>query len=82
MIPNLLYMSPRDAPRVKNPGGAGSNAGRRRCPAAPSDLPKSGGGGQLPHLPHPLVHPCRLVSWNSKGTLNVILLLFYLILFF
>ena len=24
-------------------GGAGSNAARRRCPAAPSDLPKSGG---------------------------------------
>ena len=24
-------------------GGAGSNAARRRCPAAPSDLPESGG---------------------------------------
>ena len=24
-------------------GGAGSNAARRRCPAAPSDLQKSGG---------------------------------------
>ena len=28
-------------------GGAGSNAARRRCPAAPSDLPKSGGAPLL-----------------------------------
>ena len=33
-------------------GGAGSNAARRRCPAAPSDLPKSGGGAAAPRLLH------------------------------
>ena len=32
-------------------GGAGSNAGRRRCPAAPSDLPKSGGAAAPPAPP-------------------------------
>ena len=32
-------------------GGAGSNAARRRCPAAPSDLPKSGGGAAAPPAP-------------------------------
>ena len=32
-------------------GGAGSNAARRRCPAAPSDLPKSGGGSCPPCPP-------------------------------
>ena len=40
----LIYL--RDAPRVKNPVGQvvmRGAAGRRRCPAAPSDLPKSGG---------------------------------------
>ena len=31
-------------------GGAGSNAGRRRCPAEPFDLPKSGGAA-APHAP-------------------------------
>ena len=29
-------------------GGAGSNAARRRCPAAPSDLPKPGGAAAPP----------------------------------
>ena len=39
-------------------GGAGSNAARRRCPAAPSDLPKSGGAAAppAPPLAAPLVH--------------------------
>ena len=32
-------------------GGAGSNAARRRCPAAPSDLPKSGGAAAPPAPP-------------------------------
>ena len=32
-------------------GGAGSNAARRRCPAAPSDLPKSGGAAAQPAPP-------------------------------
>ena len=32
-------------------GGAGSNAARRRCPAAPSDLPKSGGAAAPPASP-------------------------------
>ena len=32
-------------------GGAGSNAARRRCPAAPSDLPKSGGAAVPPAPP-------------------------------
>ena len=31
--------------------GAGSNAARRRCPAAPSDLPKSGGAAAPPAPP-------------------------------
>ena len=44
----------RDAARVKNPGGgrgAGSNAARCCCPAAPSDLPKSGGHTQRVRSP-------------------------------
>ena len=32
-------------------GGAGSNAARCRCPAAPSDLPKSGGAAAPPCSP-------------------------------
>ena len=32
-------------------GGAGSNAARRRCPAVPSDLPKSGGAVAPPAPP-------------------------------
>jgi hypothetical protein len=31
--------------------GAGSNAARRRCQAAPSDLPKYGGAAAPPLLP-------------------------------
>ena len=38
----------RDAPRDQKSGVAGSNAARRRCPAAPSDLPKSGGAAAPP----------------------------------
>ena len=43
-------------------GGAGSNAARRRCPAAPSDLPKSGGAAapraatHISHDKYPKVH--------------------------
>ena len=33
--------------------GAGSNAARRHCPAAPSDLPKSGGAAAPPAPPAP-----------------------------
>ena len=47
----IYFIKHRDAPRVKNPGGAGSNAARRRCPAAPSDLPKSGGAAAPPAPP-------------------------------
>ena len=36
-------------------GGAGSNVARRRCPAAPSDLPKSGGAAAPPPRPPTLL---------------------------
>ena len=35
---NIMHVA-----KSKNLVGAGSNAARRHCPAAPSDLPKSGG---------------------------------------
>ena len=44
-------------------GGAGSNAARRRCPAAPSDLPKSGGAAAPPAPP--------LGASMHRGHLNV-----------
>ena len=43
-------------------GGAGSNAARRRCPAVPSDLPKSG-GAVAPPAP-PLVICLQFLRWD------------------
>ena len=37
-----------DCRKDRKSGGTGSNAARRRCPAAPSDLPKSGGAAAPP----------------------------------
>ena len=48
-------------------GGAGSNAARRRCPAAPSDLPKSGGAAAPPGLP-PCCMPVQY--YNSRATIK------------
>ena len=57
--------------------GASSNAARRRCPAAPSDLPKSGGGAAAP--PPPTLrhawYPCmgiKKVKSKKKKTLLLI----------
>ena len=44
--------------------GAGSNAARRRCPAAPSDLPKAGGAAAPPAPP--LAAPLLLGFIMSK----------------
>ena len=41
-------------------GEAGSNVARRRCPAAPSDLPKTGGAG--PPGPPACCMPARYYS--------------------
>ena len=38
-------------PKGQKSGGAGSNAARRRCPVAPSDLPKSGEAASPPAPP-------------------------------
>ena len=42
---------PQGCTKGQKSGGAGSNAARRRCPAAPSDLPKSGGAAAPPAPP-------------------------------
>ena len=52
-------------------GGAGSNAGRRRSAAAARRrlLICQNLVGQLPHQPHPLVHPCivaKILEWFDK----------------
>ena len=51
LVTKLLVTYVQGCTKGQKSGGAGSNAARRRCPAAPSDLPKSGGAAAPPAPP-------------------------------
>ena len=60
-----LWFAIQGCTKGQKSGGAGSNAARHRCPAAPSDLPKSGGAAAPPAPPlgASLYLGRRLVDW-------------------
>ena len=85
MIPYILVAHPdyqcRDAPRVKNPVGQvvmRRIRRRRRCPAAPSDLPKSGGAAAPPAPPF---GASLFIIKKTLKYLNIIILFLICLLF-
>ena len=64
LSPNIQLDGSQGCTKGQKSGGTGSNAARRRCPAAPSDLPKSGGAAAPPAPP--LGASLSQKNWDSR----------------